>query len=173
MIDMDKIHYARTSARLVANIVDNILISLLTMFIVVILTFTSFDILNWTNFVEMLQTDPYSLDSSAQTPYELVQGMLFFVVSLSVLYGILSLGYFQALLAGKERATFGMRLFKLKLVPLGESTLTPIKIFIRNIIFLVAKAIYIGSLSIITMAVTKNHQALHDMVVDTTVIFKD
>ena len=172
MIDLQNIHYARTSARLVANIVDNILISLLTIFIVVIITFTSFDVLHWANFTEMLEIKPYSLERPIRAPYELVQGMLFFVVSLAVLYGILSLVYFQALVAGKSKATFGMQLFGLQLVSLGESELSWQRIFARNIFFIVAKTFYIGGLSIITMLITQKHQTLHDMIVDTTVIFK-
>ena len=162
-----------TILRIVANMLDNILLSLLTLFIVIILTFTSFDILHLDNFKEMLSVDPYSLESienQSHQPYELFQSMVFFVSSLSILYAFLSFIYFQILFTTEKQATFGMQLFKLRLVTLDDSELTGNKVMGRTLMFIVFKMIYVGGLSLITMAASKNNQTLHDMPVGTTII---
>ncbi len=161
-------------SRMAANIIDNILLALLTFFIVLILTFTSFDILQLGTFIEMLQVDPYTLDTKPTHSYELLKSMAFFLTSLSLLYALVSLVYFQSLLTGNKRATFGMQLFGLELVSIDKKNkhISFIKVSGRTILFIVLKAVYVGGISIITMFVTKEFQTLHDMPFGTTIKFK-
>lgn len=160
-------------SRLAANVFDNILLALLTLFIVLIITFTSFDVLHIGNFMDMMKVEPLSLDGSIDQPYKLVQSMVFFLVNLSLLYTFISFVYFQTLLSSKKRATFGMQLLKLELVSVKDTELTFISILLRTIYFLVLKAFYIGVISLVTMVLTEKKQALHDMATSSTIVKKN
>jgi len=171
MTTLDSIHFKNLSARLMANIVDNILVTLMTFFVVVILTFSSFEVFNTENFTQMFSINMLTSGGIAD-PYELIQGMLFFSITMILLYTAIGLVYFQLLLAGKKRATYGMEMFGLELQSLNGSELSAIKIILRNVLFVILKFLYIGTLSFFTIAFTEKHQGLHGMPVSTTVGFK-
>lgn len=161
-------HYANLFVRIVANVIDNFLISILTFFMMVILTFSSFDVFSIDSFAKLFVTD-LTLQNEEVIDYRMIEGALFFIVYTMALYTLLSLVYFQSLLSSKHHSTFGMRLFKLRLVALGETPLSFNRIFVRNVLFIFLKFVYVGGLSVFTIAFTKDRQALHDMVVGTTV----
>lgn len=166
-------HYANLFTRTAANVIDNVLVSALTFFVMVILTFSSFDVFSIDNFKQMFVTD-LTIDNPQILDYEVIQGLLFFVIYTVALYLLLSLIYFQSLLMSNKRATFGMRFFKLKLISLdGDKKLSFNRVFLRNIFFMFLKFIYIGGISLFTIAYTRDKQALHDMALGTSVTVED
>jgi len=160
-----------TGGRLVANVVDNMIITLFTFFAVLAIAFFSLEIFNVISINELLM---WNINSYVETEgtYGLLKGAIIFALYIMITYTALSIIYFQYFLTTPQRSTIGMKLFKLQLEGVDGAKLSFSKVFARNILFIIFKFIYIGSVSIITMIITKEGQALHDMATGTKVVYK-
>lgn len=160
-----------TGSRLVANVLDNMIITFFTFIAVVALGFSSLGMVSMADLQELLTWNLNSYVESAGT-YELLKSAVLFALYMTSAYVLMSIVYFQYFLATPQRSTIGMKLFKLQLRGVDESELSGIRVFGRNILFILFKFIYIGGISIITMVVTQQGQALHDMATNTKVVYK-
>ncbi len=156
-----KANYAHLATRIFANVVDNILIFLMTFFVMVILTFSFFDNFTLPSFLGLFQVDLTS--PLPLSDHEMDKGLVFFVIYMVIAYAFVSLIYFQIMLAGKRQATYGMQLFGIKLTDQDGEKLSFDRVFGRNVLFILFKYIYVGLASAITIPHLKRHQGLHDL----------
>ena len=163
-----QIKYASLYARVIANSIDNMIIGILTFLIVYVTTFSSFQGLSLKSFSGLITSD-LTQTATFGTP-EAASSVLFFIVSLIVVYTLMSLIYFQLTLAGAGSATVGMELMKLKLSKTDGAKPKQGEVLMRNILFIALKAIYIGAVSLLTIGIGQKKQALHDMPLDTIVV---